>query len=194
MAIAIAVVVLILLALLMFIGAIAYVGNRTGVGSGTMIGTDGGTYNIISNPSAVTNNGCTNIEKLKQVYGSSASEVRAQLVPVNFMGKTVMFHKLAAPYLQAVSDDIKASGTTYQFRRLGTFAWRANVNSPDQLSLHSFGIAIDINDDVNCNGCTTTDIPEVVINAFRNHGFRWGGDYRGKKDPMHFEFLGAECP
>ena len=137
--------------------------------------------------------GCDNPTNLKKIYGSTSSEVKAQLVSVNFMGHKVLFHKLAAPYLEAVASDIKKSGTTYKFRRIGTFSWRANVNDPSQMSLHSFGIAIDINDDVNCNGCTRSDFPPEVINAFKSHGFRWGGDYHGKKDPMHFEWLGYGC-
>lgn len=137
--------------------------------------------------------GCDDPSKLMNIYGSNPQEVKSHLVPVDFMGHTVQFNEKAAPYLQAVVNDIRNSGTTYQFRRIGTYNWRNNVNSPNQLSLHSFGIAIDINDDVNCNGCTNSDFPDTVINAFKQHGFRWGGDYRGTKDPMHFEWLGYDC-
>lgn len=29
-----------------------------------------------------------------------------------------------------------------------------------------------------------------IAKIFRRHGWKWGGDYRGKKDSMHFEYLG----
>jgi len=32
-------------------------------------------------------------------------------------------------------------------------------------------------------------MPQLVIDAFKHQGARWGGDYRGRKDPMHFEFV-----
>jgi len=137
--------------------------------------------------------GCDDPQSLMKIYGSSKEEVEKQLVDVDFVGKTVKFHRLAAPYLEAVSNDIKASGISYDFRRIGTFKWRGNVNNPSELSLHSFGIAIDINDDTNPNGSTKTDIPQGIINIFKSHGFRWGGDYQSTKDPMHFEWLGYDC-
>ncbi len=31
----------------------------------------------------------------------------------------------------------------------------------------------------------------LVIDAFKKQGFRWGGDYKGRKDPMHFEAVSA---
>lgn len=35
------------------------------------------------------------------------------------------------------------------------------------------------------------DIPENVIRLWEAHGFRWGGRYTTKPDPMHFEFMGT---
>jgi hypothetical protein len=29
----------------------------------------------------------------------------------------------------------------------------------------------------------------IYVNAFKNQGALWGGDYKGRKDPMHFEFV-----
>jgi hypothetical protein len=34
-----------------------------------------------------------------------------------------------------------------------------------------------------------TTLSRNVIDVFRAHGARWGGDYKGRKDPMHFEFV-----
>lgn len=35
------------------------------------------------------------------------------------------------------------------------------------------------------------NIPERVVALWEGHGFRWGGRYQTKPDPMHFEFLGT---
>ncbi len=35
------------------------------------------------------------------------------------------------------------------------------------------------------------DIPQKVIELWEAHGYRWGGRYRTKPDPMHLEFMGT---
>lgn len=35
------------------------------------------------------------------------------------------------------------------------------------------------------------DMPEAMVAMWEAHGFRWGGRYRTKPDPMHFEFMGT---
>lgn len=52
-------------------------------------------------------------------------------------------------------------------------------------SLHSWGIAIDINAAWNRMGQTPT-MPESVVKCFKDAGFDWGGDW-GNPDGMHFQ-------
>ncbi|HTL22784.1 MAG TPA: M15 family metallopeptidase, partial [Mycobacteriales bacterium] len=56
------------------------------------------------------------------------------------------------------------------------------------VSLHTWGIAIDIDAPHNARGTRGTIDPRVVA-IFKRWGFRWGGDWDWT-DPMHFE-LGA---
>jgi len=35
------------------------------------------------------------------------------------------------------------------------------------------------------------NIPEAVVRLWEDHGFRWGGRYKTKPDPMHMEFMGT---
>lgn len=60
-------------------------------------------------------------------------------------------------------------------------------------SNHSWGTAVDINAPSNPRKRPlTTNIPRSVVNLWKNHGFRWGGDYVGSTpDPMHLEFMGS---
>lgn len=54
------------------------------------------------------------------------------------------------------------------------------------LSLHAWGLAIDIDQDANPVGSPGT-IPSKVVGIFKDHGFLWGGDW-DTSDPMHFEW------
>lgn len=74
------------------------------------------------------------------------------------------------------------------------FSYRENRNNPNALSRHSGGIAIDANAPAHPNGVPTartftqTQIAEVHrILAEVDHVVRWGGDYTGTPDAMHFE-------
>jgi hypothetical protein len=58
-------------------------------------------------------------------------------------------------------------------------------------SNHSWGLAIDINSDVNPQGKTLkTDIPAGVVDLWQQFGFRWGGTF-STPDAMHFEYMGS---
>jgi hypothetical protein len=61
-------------------------------------------------------------------------------------------------------------------------------------SNHSWGTAVDINAPVNPRKRPlTTNIPRAVVNMWKAHGFRWGGDYQASTpDPMHMEFMGTK--
>lgn len=74
------------------------------------------------------------------------------------------------------------------------FAYRDNRNSPNSLSRHSGGIAIDANAPAHPNGVPTarTFTPAQIAEVHRilsevDGIVRWGGDYRGTPDAMHFE-------
>jgi hypothetical protein len=66
----------------------------------------------------------------------------------------------------------------------------------DKLSNHSSGTALDLNATNHALGKIGTFPAEKVpmIQALaKKYGLTWGGDYRGRKDEMHFELhLNAE--
>jgi hypothetical protein len=70
----------------------------------------------------------------------------------------------------------------------GTYNPRRVRGSATRWSNHAFGAAIDL--DAEHNGFNTGHgtMPQPVIDAFKRQGARWGGDYHGRTDPMHFEF------
>jgi hypothetical protein len=58
-------------------------------------------------------------------------------------------------------------------------------------SMHSFGLAIDIN--APANGLaepvsrTVFKPDSLVVKAFKQEGWVWGGDWRGRRDAMHYQ-------
>jgi hypothetical protein len=73
----------------------------------------------------------------------------------------------------------------------GSYNYRQNRNNPAALSNHARGIALDLAPSRNPNGAAWLEggamLPRFVIEAFKAEGWRWGGDFGGTKDPMHFE-------
>lgn len=130
---------------------------------------------------------------LKSIYGSTPAQVESQLVSVSIQGHSVRVHKLCAAAFQAVDKDLTALSTKYTIKSIGTYVWRNKAHG-STLSLHSFGIAVDINPIQNpmVYGALVTDIPEAWRNVWKSHGFGWGGDWNSSKDAMHFQWQGGD--
>ncbi len=135
-------------------------------------------------------------------YGSNEQAVNISLTTVNFLGMNYRVHNKMATALENAQQQITSAGITYKSsdKAGGGFNWRTNRNNPNQQSLHSFGIAIDINPTNNPNYRSKvrpckTDIPQKVIDILKNNGFRWGGEYKSVCDSMHFEWVrgSASC-
>lgn len=142
---------------------------------------------------------------LLRFYGTPGREVEAQLVPVvppfqmYYDGKPVKqirFHKKAAPALAAALKEIwdhyghdqrkiDALGIS---KYAGAYNPRFIRGSTTKWSNHAYGAAIDLNAEDNGFGKGKGTIPQPVVDAFKRQGARWGGDYKGRTDPMHFEF------
>ena len=110
--------------------------------------------------------------------------VRTETLPI--MGR-VTCHRLMLTQLRGALEDVVAAGlastlNTYDGCYVPRFIERNPENS---ISLHTWGIAIDMDAATNYRGIQGTMHPEVV-NIFKRWGFRWGGDWK-HTDPMHFE-------
>lgn len=92
---------------------------------------------------------------------------------------------MIAPLLGALNNLINR-GLTKQLNSWdGIFNIRSQRGYTVQ-SLHSWGIAIDVNAATNPLGHVGTLSKEFVA-AWKDAGFNWGGDWKSRKDPMHFE-------
>lgn len=141
-------------------------------------------------------------------YGTPGPEVERQLVDVvppfimRYEGKpirAVRFHRKAAAALTAALNEIWEHYGKSQAKidALGISKYAGAYNprfirgSNTKWSNHAYGAAIDLNAEDNGFGAGHGNIPQPVIDAFKRQGARWGGDYHGRTDPMHFEFCDA---
>jgi D-alanyl-D-alanine carboxypeptidase/Putative peptidoglycan binding domain len=84
-------------------------------------------------------------------------------------------------------------GRGYQLRsgQCWGFACRS-IRGSSSPSNHSWGLAVDLNSLTNPMGSRlVTDMPRWLPELWTEHGYRWGGTYSGRKDAMHFEYLGT---
>lgn len=64
------------------------------------------------------------------------------------------------------------------------------ISGSNNPSNHSWGLAVDINAPSNpYTSPLVTDMPDWMPDLWNAYGFRWGGDYSGSKDAMHYEFM-----
>ncbi len=143
----------------------------------------------------------------KKIYGQTQKEVESNLVDVQWLPShtqiTLKFNQQngASEALQKVSNefDQKPHLIKYLNNPAGTFNWR-KISGSDRYSLHSFGIAIDINVAFSNYwkwshpNASETDslkyenkIPSEIVQVFEKYGFIWGGKWY-HYDTMHFEY------
>ena len=127
-------------------------------------------------------------------YGDT-NAVKDNLFSLRLFDKTVKVLKKAASAFQCAQKDIREceEGRNYQINTIETYKSAIIQESKDTNpvpSLHSFGIAVDINAKTNPISETEliTDIPQCVVEAFERYGFVWGGKWEARKHAMHFEW------
>lgn len=105
----------------------------------------------------------------------------------------VRFHKLAAAQLVAVWAAWEKAGLRDRMLTWdGSFVPRFIRGSRTTLSNHAFGTAFDINAAFNPLGAQPALVGEKgcvreLVELANQHGFFWGGHFKGRRDGMHFE-------
>ncbi|MCC8027685.1 MAG: phage tail-type lysozyme domain-containing protein [Clostridium sp.] len=159
----------------------------------------------------------TKAQKLAAIYPNGVPATEAQCeascktVVINTLSgaKTITVNAAVADDVQAIFTEIAASG--FIISDVSGYEYRDKSHATG-LSSHAYGLAIDINTMSNgqydvVNGVRaeapntggpwlpgvdplsiTPDGP--VVKAFEARGWTWGGDWRSKKDYMHFSFTG----
>jgi peptidoglycan LD-endopeptidase CwlK len=146
-----------------------------------------------------------NEEFFKKMYGGSSGEVQGTLTAVNWMpnsvGLKIQFTTVnnahsALYYVGKELDNIASDMKKYVTKSAGSFYWRV-IAGTNRLSMHSFGIAIDINTDYSDYWLWDKGksgkinyknrIPVEIAKIFEKYGFIWGAKWY-HYDTMHFEY------
>jgi hypothetical protein len=142
----------------------------------------------------------------RALYAETQSEVRATLTRVSYDGPggatrfNVTQDHCVHVQLDTALTEIEALGPDYAIyfeNSGGSFNWRV-IAGTDRLSVHSFGIAVDLNTELGgywrwsgaAQGQATeynNRIPAEIVQAFERYGFIWGGKWH-HYDGMHFEY------
>ncbi|MDA3966460.1 MULTISPECIES: M15 family metallopeptidase [Helicobacter] len=141
------------------------------------------------------------IKFFKKIYGTSKQSVENNLEKIKWIDESyVLFNTKnnASEALKRVIHNLKTlkeENKKYLTNIGGTYKWR-NIADSNNLSPHSFGIAIDINvkysrywlwDIQTNNNKKIEQIPAQIVEIFENEGFIWGGKW-WHYDTMHFEY------
>jgi len=141
----------------------------------------------------------------KKMYGKNEVEVKKNLVSIVWLPKSLN-QKLLVTKINGVDKKLEKISnildTMVQFLPYlqspgGTYVWR-KIKNTNRLSMHSFGIEIDINikfsDYWLWNLSKNTGIikyknriPMEIVEIFEKEGFIWGGKWY-HYDTMHFEY------
>ena len=129
-----------------------------------------------------------------------------ELETINFLGLKFTVNKKIVNILKKIESEIQNKANsfnqdtyvfpsgTYTFVSFGGFN-RVSGTSVNQckISMHSFGLALDLNATTNpyTSSCSDRfDMPPEVVEVFEKNGFLWGGRFSRNADYMHFEY----CP
>lgn len=97
-----------------------------------------------------------------------------------------VFYDLIELYIAQDATILKTWDGCFIFRPIRGYEEKYKATQdPKYLSIHSWGIAVDINANWNQLGRTPT-IDRRIVSAFKIHGFDWGGDFH-RLDSMHFQ-------
>ena len=95
---------------------------------------------------------------------------------------------IAVPLRQAL-DNVVLRGIVLELKTIdGCFNIRKQRGDLLRLSFHSWGMAIDINAAENVLG-TYGNLSGSLVACFTDAGFVWGGEWKHRPDPMHFQYV-----
>ncbi len=136
-----------------------------------------------------------------RTIGQLSSELVNWTVPLSG-GKVVRVHERALPAFQKAGANLVAAaaanpGKPYRIRSGDTATYvPRTVGGSFSISNHTFGATIDINWTTNpyrSDNTKITDMPDWFVQAWRDAGFCWGGDWMDIKDTMHFSWMGPNA-
>ena len=106
---------------------------------------------------------------------------------VLYDGIAVRVHERIAYSMYEVINQVYIACPQYTVTEIYGYSPRCKMGDPNRpLSMHAFGLAVDVNWSRNPLGGECADFPSAFIDAFQETGFEWGGSW-GIRDLHHFE-------
>jgi hypothetical protein len=126
---------------------------------------------------------------LAGAYHAGVGIPGGSLTSINSQGQHWTVAKGAASHFQGLLNEL--AGVGYKVHSDGGYVDRDIRGRPGQKSEHAYGRAIDINAAQNGLGSLVNTFPKNISQLAAKYGLTWGGDFKHRKDPMHFEYNGA---
>jgi hypothetical protein len=99
---------------------------------------------------------------------------------------SICIHKHFRPMLEAALTELLVMNLHVEIKSVQeSFKVRMITGSTGVLSVHSWGVALDMNAEQNPLGSSGTWSP-AFLEVMRKHKICCGQDWEGRKDPMHF--------
>jgi hypothetical protein len=156
---------------------------RTAVLSGQAVSDTVGTFSYVPHPDGTVTPDPAWVHRY----------IRTESVPI--LGR-VTCNKGVLPQLRGALTEVARRGladAVHPSEYGGCYSPRFIAHDPAKgLSLHAWGIAVDLNVPGNQRG-TRGEIDRRVVAIFKRWGFAWGGDW-SYTDPMHFEMAAVVRP
>lgn len=106
-------------------------------------------------------------------------------------GATVWVHREITAVVAHLLEETARRGYQLREGECWGYCCRA-IRGLTKPSNHSWGLAVDLNSTSNPMGSELkTDMADWMPKLWGELGFRWGGAYPGRKDAMHYEFMGT---
>lgn len=148
-------------------------------------------YTTPGSPGSVTGGPATGTGSSYYTQSPEWLDINAGLTTFKAGGRSWTLNASVAPRFKAFINALV--GTGYVIKSAGSYANRNQANGSGNRSLHSYGLAIDINAFQHGNsynpgnaGVHQTNLPKGISALAAKYGLVWGGDWRNSKDYMHF--------
>lgn len=140
------------------------------------------------------------LAEIKKVFGDcDASDFEAKNIalfdlpyPMKFGTievKRARCHKLLVPVFISIFTEIKEAGLAFPMADdFGGIFNKRPIRGKSKPSCHSWGIAIDLEVASNPMGSGHGKMDPRIVLIFARHGFVWGGNFKSRSDPMHFQY------
>lgn len=109
-------------------------------------------------------------------------------IPFLRRNKGFWAHRVCVPSLEKIFKDIADAGLADLITSFdGCYNHRVIRGAISTLSMHAFGAAVDLNAKELPLG-SNLKLDQRIVDIWGVNGWKYGGNFTGRKDPMHFEW------